>query len=308
MKRLQVGLVLVALVLAVGVLAAAGPYPGDSNTTYVLNDAGTAGWLYVQNGGSAAASVIRLEVGAKVAVEGGYTTLWDGTYQYVVLPAALDTGKHVSLFLSGVNNSKIGLLGVTLGDYYSWLPVTAGSQGQITELSGGVVLYAGADGGVALFVQNGADASQFVRLVGSSDLAIGGNYKVFSDSKYTYVDLGSAVAGGAVVSLVLTAGSVSSAEIGYFGAVLSAVEASGASSILTVYNAGSQAATKLAIYGYTAMSAVIEGYTTVVPQLSNTILVVALPTPLVPGSSLTVQIDPYEGEPTSVKIFDVDLG
>jgi hypothetical protein len=246
MKRLAIGLALVSLVAVSLVLpVAASTYAGDANVTWVVSDDGTVGWLYVQNAGSTAAPVVRLALGAAAVIEGGYTTFWDGSYQYVLLPTALAPGSYVALALAGAGGTAIGLTGVELGSYYTWFTVPVGTQATVDTVVGGPVVVKSADGAVnTLFMVSPATAARFVRLSGS-DVAVGSGYATFSDGSYLYVDLGVPTVAGGVTAVTLLGGEVASAELGSW--VLWSVAADATSAVLTVRNFGTSAANQLFI-------------------------------------------------------------
>jgi hypothetical protein len=244
MKRLAIGLALASLVAVSCVLsvAAASTYAGDANVTWVLGDDGTVGWLYVQNAGSVAEPVVRLALGAAAIIEGGYTTFWDGSYQYVLLPTALAPGSYVALTLAGAGGTAIGLTGVELGSYYTWFTVPVGAQATVKTLVGGAVLVQSADGSVnSLFMVNSDSAARFMRLGGSAMVA----GKSFSDGSYLYVDLGSPTVAGGVTAVTLLSGGVSSAQFGSWTPWSVAADAT--TTLLTVYNCGTTALNQLFI-------------------------------------------------------------
>jgi hypothetical protein len=135
MKRIAVAIVLASLVAISCVVSVAATYVGDANTSWLLNESGTVGWLYVQNGGTADATIVRLALGAEATVD-GYTAIWNGKYEYVLLPAALAPGSNVGLTLAGIGGKAIGLTEVVLGsaanNWAAWSE--AGSVLTITNL------------------------------------------------------------------------------------------------------------------------------------------------------------------------------
>jgi len=247
MKRLAIGLALASLVAVSCVLsvAAAPTYAGDANVTWVVSSDSTLGWLYVQNAGSVAQPVVRLALGAAAVIEGGYTTFWDGAYQYVVLPTALAPGSYVALTLAGAGGTAIGLTGVELGSYYAWFTVPAGTQATVSNVVGGSVVVKSADGALnTLFIVNPETSARFVRLSGS-DVVVGGGYATFSDGSYLYVDLVEPAVAGGVTAVTLLGGEVASAELGSW--IVWSVAADATSAVLTVRNFGTSAANQLFI-------------------------------------------------------------
>jgi len=247
MKRLAIGLALASLVAVSCMLsvAAASTYTGNANVTWVVSDDGTVGWLYVQNAGSAAAPVVRLALGAAAVIEGGYTTFWDGSHQYVLLPTALAPGSYVALTLAGAGGTAIGLTGVELGRYYTWFTVPAGTQATVDTVVGGPVVVKSADGTLnTLFVVNPETSTRFVRLSGSA-VVVGGGYATFADGSYLYVDLGGPTVAGGVTALPIVSGEVASVEFGSWS--VWSVAADATSTVLTVRNFGTSAVNQLLI-------------------------------------------------------------
>jgi hypothetical protein len=247
MKRLAIGLALASLVAVSCVLsvAAASTYAGDANVTWVLSDDGTVGWLYVQNAGSVAEPVVRLALGAAAVIEGGYTTFWDGSHQYVLLPTALAPGSYVALTLAGAGGAAIGLTGVELGSYYTWFTVPAGTQATVDTVVGGPVVVKSSDGAVnTLFMVNPDAAARFVR-IGGSGVAVGGGLATFSDESYVYVDLGELTVAGGVTAVTLLGGEVASVELGSW--IVWSVAADATTALLTVRNFGTIAVNQLFI-------------------------------------------------------------
>ena len=210
MKRIAVAIVLASLVLigCVASVAATQIYAGDANVTWLLDAAGTVGWLYVQNGGSVAATTVRLALGEAAVIDGGYTLFWDGSYEYVVLPTALSPGDSVALTVAGAAGVPIGLTGVELGDFYTWFTVPAGTQATVDALVGGSVVVKSADGAInTLFIVNSDAPAAFLDIRGSGVL-IGGGLTTYTEGSDVYVNLGAPTVAGGVTAVKLLGGQV----------------------------------------------------------------------------------------------------
>jgi len=234
MKRIAVAMVLASLVAISCVVSVAATYAGDANTTWLLNESGTVGWLYVQNGGSAPILTVRLALPQAAAVDGAYTVLWDGSYEYVILPTALPAGGNVTFTISGVGGKAIGLTGVELGDFYTWLALPAGTEATVDTLVGGPVVVKSADGKLnSVFFVNPDTPSAFVRLRGSN-VVVGTGYATFTDGSYVYVNLGAPTVVGGITTLPLRGGQLDRVEFGSNWWAWSEV-----GSVLTITNLGS---------------------------------------------------------------------
>jgi hypothetical protein len=278
MKRIAVAIVLASLVLisCVVSVAATKMYAGDANVTWLLNDAGTVGWLYVQNGGVAAATTVRLALAEPAVIDGGHTMLWDGSYQYVLLPTALPPSGNIALTVTGASGKAVGLTGVELGDFYSWFTLPVGTQATVDSLVGGAVVVKSADGLInSLFIAN-PDAPARILRVDGSDLAIGGGLKTLAEGPSIYVDLGQLTVAGGVTSVELLGGEVQKAAFGNeFGALWGVVQ-SGTSVVVTAYNVSATTHNVLSITLYS--NATIDTLNSFVKKADGTSVAIALTT------------------------------
>ena len=324
MRHDRAFVVLVAVLLAVAVPTMAQTYAGNKDVTWIVNEDQSLGWLYVQNGGTIALTTVRLALEQPAVIEGGYTTFWDGSYQYVLLPTGLAPGEHVALTVAGAGGKQVGLKGVALGDYYSWFTVPAGTQATVSTLVGGPVVLKSADGLInSLFIVNPETSASFLRVDGSG-VVIGGGLTAVSQGSSVYVMLAQPTTAGGVTAVQLLGGEIKSAEFGYW--TVWSVDAGATSTVVTVYNMGSSAANALSITLFS--NATVDTTNSFVHKADGTSVAVALtatdprgfdiatasggrlqrlwlPVQVLPGESVAVKIDVVDAP---IKVFGVGFG
>jgi hypothetical protein len=137
MKRFVLPLL---FVVVAGFAVSALPIYGDPNVAWIVSTDGTPGWLTVMNAGATSASFLRIGAASEIAVEGdGFSSIWDGVYLTVVLPAAVEpAGQVATVKLVSVAGSAIELNSAELGVFgVAWTAVADGTSAVVTILNAG---------------------------------------------------------------------------------------------------------------------------------------------------------------------------